>query len=175
MPRSPLVAVVLVSLALAAPAAAHVRATPPYLAAGGSETIDLSVPNERDEPMTDFSVTVPSGFEIVHAHAVEDWDATSEGSTATWRGGSLATGVEAMFGLELRAQAEPGVVRFQAEQGYDDGAIVRWPVSLTVIPAAESPSQNLALVGVVGLLGVLVVAAVAAVAWRRRSAPLQEK
>jgi uncharacterized protein YcnI len=167
--------VVLASLLVAAPAAAHVSATPPYLATGGSETIDLSVPNERDAPMTNFSVTVPSGFEIVHAHVAEGWNATSEGSTATWRGGSLAPGVEAMFGLELRAQTEPGAVQFQAEQGYDDGAVVRWPVSLTVIPADESSSQSLALVGVVGLLGVLVVAAAAILAWRRRSAPLQEK
>jgi hypothetical protein len=39
-----------------------------------------------------------------------------------------------------------------------------------VTPAAESPSENLALAGVVGLVGVLVVVAVAVLAWRRRPA-----
>jgi hypothetical protein len=37
------------------------------------------------------------------------------------------------------------------------------------LPAAESPSQNLALAGVVALIGVLVVVAIAMVAWRRRA------
>ena len=46
---------------------------------------------------------------------------------------------------------------------------------LTVTPATESSSQNLALAALVGLIGVLVVAAVAMLAWRRRAVPLQEK
>ena len=55
-----------------------------------------------------------------------------------------------------------------ASLGYPDGGVVTWPVDFTITPAAESPSQNLALAGVVGLVGVLVVVAVAMLALRRR-------
>jgi len=175
LPRPPLVTVVLVSFVLAAPASAHVGATPPFLAAGSSDTIHLDVPNERDEPMTGFTVTVPEGFEIVHAHPVEGWDETFDHSTATWTGGTLALGSSATFGFELQATSVPGVVELKATQRYDGGAVVRWPVSFVVTPATETPSHNLALVVVVGLLGLLVIAAVAAIAWRRHSGPLQEK
>jgi len=176
LPRSAFAAIVLGSLALVSPAAAHVVVTPTFLAAGRSETIDLSVPNERDAPMTGFSLSVPSGFEVVHAHPAEGWNETSDPATATWTGGAVASGGVATFRLELETPPTPGVVELQAVQRYNDGAVVRWPVSFTVTPAEETPSQNLALAGVVGLIGMLVVIGVVALAWRRRSdEPLQEK
>ena len=129
--------------------------------------------------MTAFALIAPDGIEIEHAHEVDGWSESLEGRTATWTGGSLAPDVEATFGATIRAQAGPGIVELTAEQRYGDGAVVLWPVALTITPAKESPSQNLALAGVVGLLGVLVVAAIAMVAWRRRrerdDVTLQEK
>ena len=92
---------------------------------------------------------------------------------ATWTGGSLAAGVTATFGVTLKADVEPGTVTLPARQGYDSGAVVEWPVTLTVTPPEQSPSQNLALAGVVGFIGVLVVVAIVILAFRRRS--LQEK
>jgi uncharacterized protein YcnI len=170
LPRPFVVAVAaLLGLTVAGAASAHVAVTPPFLAAESTETVDLSVPNERNESMTGFSLTVPSGFEIVHAHPAEGWAATSDSTTATWTGGSLAPREVAAFGLHLTTPATPGVVEFLARQRYDDGAVVRWPVSFTVTPADESPSQNLALAAVVGVIGVLVVIAVVTLAWRRRS------
>jgi uncharacterized protein involved in exopolysaccharide biosynthesis len=70
--------------------------------------------------------------------------------------------------MTLKADRDPGIIELQAEQRYPDGGVVTWPVDFTITPAAESPSQNLALAGVVGLIGVLVVVAVAMLAWRRR-------
>jgi uncharacterized protein YcnI len=157
-----------VALLLAAPAGAHVVATPAFLPSGSSKSITFSGPNERDEPMTSFALTVPSGLVIEHAHEVGGWDESIDGSTATWTGGSLAPNVEVAFGITLEADVDPGVVELQAEQRYDDGSVVAWPVALTITPAEESPSENLALAGVVGLIGVLVVVAIAMVAWRRR-------
>ena len=52
--------------------------------------------------------------------------------------------------MTMKADAEPGVLLLEAEQRYDGGEVVRWPVTLTVLPREESPSQNLALAGVVG-------------------------
>jgi uncharacterized protein YcnI len=164
------------ALLLAAPAGAHVVATPAFLPNESSRSIDLAAPNERDDPMTGLRITAPSGLAIEHAHEVDGWDATYDGSTAAWTGGSLAADVEEIFGVTLAADTEPGVVELTAEQLYADGAVVSWPVAITVTPAEESPSQNLALAGVVGLIGVLLVVAVGMLAWRRREArALQEK
>ena len=123
--------------------------------------------------MTSFAVTVPTGFEIRHAHGGEGWSATIDGSTATWTGGSIAARSTTTFGVVLKADRSPGAVALQAEEGYGGGEVVRWPVALTVVPGAASPSQNVALAVVVALLGMLMVMAVVVLAWRRRT--LQEK
>jgi uncharacterized protein YcnI len=156
------------ALVLAAPAAAHVVATPTFLASKSSESIAFEAPNERSDPMTSFTLSAPDGIVVEHAHPAEGWNATIEGGAAKWVDGSLAAGQTADFGVTLRADTEPGTVTLTARQGYDSGAVVEWPVMLTVTPAAESPSENLAVAGVVGLIGVLVVIAVALLAWRRR-------
>ena len=157
------------ALVLAGSASAHVVATPGFLPSGSSESITLAVPNERDEPMIGFSVTAPAKLEIKHAHDVDGWDEQVGGLTASWRGGSLAPDDEVSLGITLRADAEPGVVQLEAMQSYDSGAVVRWPVAITVTPATESPSRNLALPGVLALIGVLAIVAIAMLAWRRRS------
>jgi uncharacterized protein YcnI len=156
------------ALVLATPAAAHVVATPTFLASKGSESISFEAPNERSEPMTSFTLFPPDGIQIEHAHPTEGWEGAVEDGVARWTGGSLAGGATATFGATVKAEAAPGVVTIAARQGYDSGAVVEWSVSLTVTPAAQSPSENLALAGVVGLIGVLVVVAVAVLAWRRR-------
>jgi uncharacterized protein YcnI len=159
----------LLALALASPAAAHVVATPAFLPSDSSRSITFTGPNERDDPMTAFALTVPAGIEIVHAHEIDGWEESVAGSTATWVGGSLAPNEDVAFGMTLEADVEPGVVQLQADQRYDDQSVVSWPVALTITPAEESPSQNLALAAVVGSIGVLLVAAIAMLAWRRRS------
>jgi hypothetical protein len=143
--------------------------TPAFLASESSASIELAGPNERADPMTSFKVTAPAGLAIEHAHEVDGWTATFDASQATWAGGSLAADVEEIFGITLAADTEPGILELTAEQLYADGAVVSWPVAITITPAEDSPSQNLALAGVVGLIGLLVVAAIAMLAWRRRS------
>ena len=164
-----------VALVLAAPASAHVVAVPPFVSSGSSESVTFSGPNERDVPMTAFSLTVPAGLQIAHAHELEGWDESIDGSTAIWLGGPLAPDDEIGFGITLEVDVDPGIVELQAEQRYPDGSQVSWPVTLTITPDDESTSQNLALAGVIGLIGVLLVVAVAMLAWRRRGRTLQEK
>jgi hypothetical protein len=165
----PVVGAASIALATAQVAVAHVVATPAFLASESSASVTFAGPNEREDPMNAFTLTVPAGLEIVHAHELEGWDESVTGSTATWLGGPLAPDEEVAFGMTLEADTEPGVVVVEAEQRYPDGAVVSWPVSLTITPAEESPSQNLALAGVVALVGLLSVAAVAVLAWRRRT------
>jgi hypothetical protein len=170
LPRALLAAIAaLTGLVTAGSAAAHIVALPAFVPSGSSESVTFSGPNERDFPMTGFALVVPAGLEIAHAHEIDGWDESIDGKTATWLGGPLAPNEEVGFGITLDADVEPGVVELQAVQRYADGNEVSWPVSLTITPAEESPSQNLALAGIVGLIGVLLVVAVGMLAWRRRS------
>jgi hypothetical protein len=119
--------------------------------------------------MTSFTLTAPDGLVIEHVHPVEGWTGELvDGTTATWSDGSLASDSTATFGVTLRADVDPGVVTLQARQLYDSGAVVEWPVDVTVTPAEDSPSENLALAGLVGLLGVVVVVGIVLLALRRR-------
>jgi uncharacterized protein YcnI len=158
------------ALLLVGTASAHVFGNPQFIPSGSTETIRFDVPNERKEPMTGFVVRVPAGLVIEHAHPADGWQERLEESTATWTGGSLAEFASVNFGVSLKATAPPGPIALETEQTYDSGAVVRWPVSMTVVPANEN-SQNFALAAIVGLLGLLVVGAVAILAWRRRTAP----
>jgi len=175
LPRPRLIAVVLVALFVAAPATAHIEGVPPFVAAGDSDTISLTVPNERDAPMTGFRVVVPSDFRIVAARPAEGWGVEVKGASANWHGGSLSPGAETTFTLEVEAPTEPGPATLEAEQHYPDEAVARWGVYLTVTPAAEPPSQNLGWAVVTAVLGLLALAAFGIFVRRRRSAPLQER
>jgi uncharacterized protein YcnI len=161
------------ALALAGTAAAHVFGSPQFIPSGSTETITLDVPNERKAPMTSFVVKVEDGLQIEHAHPADGWDEEVAGDTATWSGGSLAGLQITKFLISLKAVAQPGPVAFETELRYDSGAVVRWPVSLTVVPGNEN-SQNVGLAAVVGVIGLLVVGAVAILAWRRRPPPVEQ-
>jgi hypothetical protein len=162
----------LAALVLAAPAAAHVTASPAFLPAGGEATLTLSVPNERDEPMTELAVTAPPGVRLVRAHPAGPWTAAIEGETATWSGGSVEPGATGSFLLTLAAPARPGPAELAAEQRYPGGETVRWPVALTVTPGAP-PREHVWRGVLVALLGLAATVGVVAFAWRRRS--LQER
>jgi uncharacterized protein YcnI len=161
------------ALVLADPAAGHVTATPPFLAAGSTGTLRLAVPNELDEPMTAFAVTVPGDLGIVHAHPAGGWDASVRGSTATWSGGSAGPGTESTFALELETPAEPGPSQLEAVQRYADGNIT-WDVGLTVTPESETSSQNLGWALLTAVIGLTVIVALG-VGVVRRTRTLQEK
>lgn len=157
----------LAALALAAPAAAHVTASPAFLPAGGEATLTLEVPNERGEPMSGLAVTAPPGFRIVHADPAGPWAAAVEGGAATWSGGSLEPGATGSFLLTLAAPVRPGPAELTAEQRYPGGETVRWPVALTVTPGAP-PREHPWLGVAVALLGLAATAGVVGLAWRRR-------
>jgi hypothetical protein len=164
-----------VTLVLAAPAAAHVTASPSFVTAGQRETVTLVTPNEREEAMTGLSVTVPDGISIVEAvQPGGNWEGTVDGSTATWTGGNLAAGAVTSFTVVLEASGEPGSSTLETVQLYPSGARVPWPVVLTILPGAGS-SGSLGTALVVGVLGLVVIATLAVVVWLRRSRPLQEK
>lgn len=158
------------ALACTAPAAsAHVVASPGYLEAGSVAPIDLAGPNERDEPMTGFAVTVPMGVQLVGAEPAGAWRVVAASATAArWEGGRLLPGEELVVRVRLQAEA-PGAVSLVSEQRYPGGAVVRWQVPLVVLPPAGENSQNLGAALAVGILGLFVLSGVALVAWVRRT------
>ncbi len=167
------------ALLLAVPAAAHVTTMPSFITADGTTSLSLTGPNERGEPMTGFAVTVPAELRIVEAQPMGAWRGDVDGRTATWTGGSLAPEAEATFTLQLEASVEPGTLKLEAEQLYSGGAVVRWPIALTVVPGSGvhefwtddtliSPFPFYLLVAVVALGLILFLV-------RKRRRSLQEK
>lgn len=161
-------AAVLAAAALAAPAAAHVDASPAFLAAGTSETIALAAHNDREVTMSEVTVRVPAGFTITDALEVEGWDESYDDLVATWTGGALAGGAGQTFSIDLSAPDEPGAATLELEQRYPDGGAVRSGVALTVLPADEPADATLLVVVLVGLL--LAAAGVGIALARRRAA-----
>jgi uncharacterized protein YcnI len=157
------------ALFLVDPAAAHVVPSPGFIEGGSRESISLTVPNERDEPMTAFSVAVPNDFVIIHAHQADGWVSEGDDSTANWTGGSLDPGDEEEFGLELEAPTGAGAATLRATQRYPSGDVVQWPVELTVLPATETPSANLGWAVLTAGIGLFVIGGIAVLAWRRRA------
>ncbi|MGH3137167.1 MAG: hypothetical protein ACRDPV_11815 [Gaiellaceae bacterium] len=162
------------ALTLAGPAGAHVTVVPPFVSAGDSATLSLTVPNERETDMTGFAITFPGDFRIVEARSDGSWRSSVQGTTATWDGGRLAPKAAATFTFEIEGPAEPGPAVLEAAQRYPGGAIVRWPVALLVTPAAEGSSQNLGWALVIVLVGLVALTAIGVVVVRRARS-LQEK
>jgi hypothetical protein len=171
---SSLVISVCSALLLAAPAAAHVTVMPHFIAAGATASLRFSMPNELDRPMTGFSLLIPGDFRIVAVSSAEGWNADVQGRRVTWTGGSLDPADEAAFAVELEAPTAPGPANLEAEQLYPGDGALPWAVELTVTPASDTPSQNLAVAAVIALMGLLVLSALG-LAILKRTRSLQEK
>jgi hypothetical protein len=165
----------LAGLVLGAAASAHMLPFPAHVLTGGTTVIELAGPNERNEPMTGLKVTVPTGLRVVAAQPNGEWTATVEGATATWSGDTLAPGKEASFVLEVEASRPPGSVRLGVDQLYANGKVARWPVALTVLPAAEESPANLRGALVVLVVGLLLAVALVVLIRRRYVRSLQER
>ena len=133
--------------------------------------MSFAVPNERPEPMSAVTVSVPAGFRIVRAHPTAGWTATLDGTTATWHGGPLAHLALATFRLDVDVSAPPGTVTLTTRELYPSGATVDWPATLTVVPGSYDEASGIdwgwtaAIVGV----GLSFVAGLAILAWRRKA------
>ena len=136
----------------------------------GVRTVSFAVPNERPEPMSGVTISVPAGFRIVQAGPTAGWAATVDGSTSTWRGGPLAHLAIETFRLDVDVTSDPGLVTLDTMQLYPSGATVDWPATLTVVPGPDDEqSQNVgkALIAAIVGVGLVVIAGVALLAWRR--------
>ncbi len=133
-------------------------------------TVSFAVPNERPEPMSGVTISVPAGFRIVAVHPLAGWVETVGGGKATWRGGPLAHLAVETFRLDVEVTAPPGLVTLDTLQLYPSGASVNWPASLTVVPGQvdeESESVGWGLIAAIAVVGLVFIAGLAVLAWRR--------
>ena len=138
--------------------------------------MSFAVPNERREPMSGVTVSLPAGLRVVRAHPAAGWKATLEDSTATWRGGPLPHLAIETFRLDVDVSAPPGPVTLNTRELYPSGAKVDWPATLTVIPGPDvEQSDGVGWGWIVAIAGVglIFVAGLAVLAWRgtARAAP----
>ncbi|ONK12727.1 YcnI family protein [Streptomyces sp. MP131-18] len=170
--RSVLAATALVALT-AAPAWAHVSIDPPEAAQGGYATLNVKVPNERDNASTiqleihlDPEHPVPSvmpqpvpGWDVEVTTApletpieVHGSEVTEAPSVITWSGGEITPGTFQQFPLSVGPLPEDADrLVFDAIQTYDNDEVVRWieePVDGEAEP--ESPAAVLRLTAAEG-------------------------
>jgi uncharacterized protein YcnI len=178
--RGPYVLVALAVLALALPTAAraHVTLSPAFLEVGTEATILFETPNERaGRATTSLSLEAPAGIELAEADPPTGWELDVMDGVATWTGGRIENEDVVSFPLDVAARTEAGLQVFRAVQGYDDGEVVRWQATLTVLPASgdEAPSQRLGRALAAGAVGLAVIGLSLLVLWRVRRRSLQER
>jgi hypothetical protein len=172
----PAAVLALVVAALSAPpASAHLLVDPPFLTAGATETLVVTVHNDRSETMTGFELTVPAGARIASISTTAGWSGEVNGRVARWTGGELEGGTPVDFEVALGAPAAEGPVELLGDQLYPGGDTVAWPFTLTVVPASDG-NGGFGTTSLVGLtvVGLLALGTVAFVLVRRRGS-LQEK
>lgn len=157
-----LLATAAAGLALPQLATAHVSARPDRIEQSVPTRVVLDAPNERPgHVMTRLAVESPGAVEIVAAAAPPGWAVTRAARRATWSGGRVTGDGSGTFPLELKAIGPAATYALTVRQGYEDGIVVRWATSLTVIPASgeAAPSQHVGRALVATAVGLTIVLA----------------
>ena len=174
--RSALVAATVagLTLALAAPAAAHVTVNPDTATAGGYSKVTFRVPNESDaasttkvevnlpadKPIASVSVRPVTGWDVatttaklatpIEAHGAQITEAISKITWTAKAGSEVKPGQFQEFDVSLGPLPESGQMVFKALQTYSDGTIVRWidePTTDGTEPESPAPVLKLAAAG----------------------------
>jgi uncharacterized protein YcnI len=138
------------TLALAAPAAAHVTVNPSTATPGGFTKLGIRVPNESDSadttkveinlpadvPVASVSVKPVPGWTAVavksklakplEAHGTQITEAVSKITWTAQAGAAVKPGQFQEFDVSLGPLPESGQMVFKALQTYSDGTVVRW-------------------------------------------------
>jgi uncharacterized protein YcnI len=179
--------VAVAALALPATAFGHASVSPPTIVKGQLQFFTLAVPGEDENDSTvKVEVDFPSGFGVDSFQPVAGWTRTEKVSgsgeaaeiqSATWTGGSVPTGEDAVFGFVAEPQ-NAGTYTFHVTQTYASGKIVEWngaetsdtpaPLVHAVDSVGGGGSDTLAIIAlIVGGAGLLV--GLAALLGRKRS------
>ena len=174
----PPVAVVVVVLACATAAEAHVTVAPPFVEADVPTTVSFETPNERSGyETTSLEIVAPPGVELSESDPPSGWTLDLRGVRARWTGGRIHVADVVSFSLVVTARASPGTVTFKATQRYDEGRFVSWDAKLTVLSAAaeRSPPQHVRRALIASVVGLGVIGASFFVLGRVRRRSLQDR
>lgn len=148
-----MVAVVLV-MAVAGVASAHVTVWPQQSTAGAFEKYTVRVPTEKDVPTVKIALNVPTGVTVEDLKPVPGWTyhlqkENGRVATVVWQatGSGIAPGEFQEFSFTAKNPSQPVNLAWKAYQYYKDGSVVEWtgpkgtqtPASITVISA---PAQS---------------------------------
>jgi uncharacterized protein YcnI len=137
----------LLTLAVSAPAWAHVVVSPEEVTAGDYATLTVSVPTEKEVPTTKIGVEVPDGFILSGVQPVPGWNYSFEEdggliTAVTWSGGEIHPREFQQFLVQAQAPEEPGEYFWSAFQTYEDGSVAEWTGSAD----AEEPAPVISVV-----------------------------
>lgn len=112
-------------------ASAHVVVGPAQAVAGERVTFSVSVPNEKDVPVTGLKVAIPAGFDDVTPTVHSGWtiEATltdDKPVAITWSGGEIPAGQRDDFTFRAQVPAKVKELQWKAYQTYADGTTVAW-------------------------------------------------
>jgi hypothetical protein len=157
---------------------AHVTISPTYVEADTTSTISFETPNERPPHATvSLVIDAPPGVAFSAADPPPGWTLEVETTRAEWSGGRIEGTRTVGFPIRVLARTRAGNQTFRAAQRYDDGEEVRWPATLSVLPAegADAPSQHLGRALAAAAAGILVLGLSLLVLRLLRRPKLQER
>ncbi|MGK5681855.1 YcnI family protein [Actinoplanes sp. URMC 104] len=162
------------TLAVAAPAAAHVTVNPDTATAGGYAKVTFRVPNESDtesttkvevnlpvdKPVASVSVKPLTGWDVattvsklakpLEAHGAQITESVSKITWTAKSGSDIKPGQFQEFDVSLGPLPDSGEMIFKALQTYSDGTVVRWidePTTDGTEPESPAPVLKLAAAG----------------------------
>jgi hypothetical protein len=148
------------ALVLAGRADAHVTISPTYVEADTTSTIRFETPNERPPHATvGLVIDAPPGVAFESAPVPPGWKLDVQTTRVRWTGGRIEGVRTVAFPIRVLARTRAGNQIFRAVQSYDDGQQVRWPATLSVLPAEgdKAPSQHLGRALAAGAAGLLLL------------------
>lgn len=117
------------------PALAHVIVYPHQVGIAQTMDFTVSVPNERDTPVTKVRLLIPSGMSDVQPNTTQGWTITTKSvgkgdseivSEIDWSNGSIPVGQREEFIFQAQVPPQPVTLDWKAYQTYSDGTVVSW-------------------------------------------------
>jgi hypothetical protein len=180
--RRALIPTIVIALAVAGKAGAHVTVSPTRAAPGADVLLTFVVPNEtKADTITGLSIHVPAAFDYEGVEAPSGWRRTP--GAAEWDGGRIGPGDFVTFGLTGSA-ARRGEIVFNVDERYASGTVTHYRPTLTVAAPAPPAARDRG-AHTLGIAALIVAGAAAALAlagfflalavWLRGPESLQER
>jgi uncharacterized protein YcnI len=117
------------------PAFAHVVVKPDTVGEASYQTFSVGVPNEKDSPVVDLRLIIPSGLESVSPNVKPGWTISlkkvgtgddAKVNEIDWTGGSIPPEQRDDFVFSAKVPAKETTLAWKAYQTYQDGTVVSW-------------------------------------------------